>query len=173
MKRFAIVVFLLALAPPLFAMPNRQRTFRESCDEVWKAAVAVAKGNDYRIVSLSTEEHVISLVAGGVWGGERLVDLSLETGKEGCVASVQSRFSGLAHSDGPDLLARVGAELLARQVGITRDSKEFRRFQNCLESPTSNKKCEERFRKDVAKLKPRSTPPDGSDWWKISPPPAR
>jgi hypothetical protein len=175
MKTRAILCLAMLQVLPAFAMPNRQRDFRYPCEDVWKAAVAVAKTKDYRIVSLSAEERIVSLAAGGAWWGERMITLSLGEDKEGgCIATVQSRFSGLAHADGPDLLSRLGAEVLVEKSGLDKNSKEFRRYQDCLTSPKSNQKCEERFESDVAKMKKAQpqAPSDGAngDWWKNSKP---
>lgn len=173
MTRVGLLAFLLAHASITLAMSNRQRTFNRPCDAVWKAAVTVAKTQDYRVVSISREEQIISLSVGGVWSGERLVSISLAPGKEGgCTATVQSRFAGLAHSDGPDLLSRVSVELIGQE--IDRDSKEFRRFKSCVESPTSDSKCKARLQKDLAaksaKAKVESQPSPDKDWWHESPP---
>lgn len=146
--------YVLAVAVLLsahgFAMKNRQRIFPESCDFVWTSVVNVAKTQNYRIVSISNENKILSLSAGGVWNGERLISLSLAPGVEGgCTAVVQSRFSGLAHSDGPDLLSRIAIDLLAQKVD--RNSKAFKRYKNCLDAAyTSDSKCEEHLQKDVA-----------------------
>ena len=173
MNRIFLLLVLLAHSSISLALSNRHRAFNRPCDAVWKAAVTVAKTQDYRIVSISTEEQIISLAVGGALSGERLVSISLAPGKEGgCTATVQSRFSGLAHSDGPDLLSRVSVELIGQE--IDRDSKEFRRFKSCVESPTSDSKCEARLQKDLAaksakaKVEPQSSPDKG--WWQISPP---
>jgi hypothetical protein len=163
----AFLILILALSTSTFAMKNRQRSFPDSCDDVWTASLAVAKSQNYRIVSVSTEEHVISLSAGGAWGGERMISLSLENGKEfGCVVTVQSRFSGLAHSDGPDLLSRIGAELVTKN--LDGNSKAVRRYRDCIESFVSDSKCEERLRKDVAKASapaPKYPEPARGDYW--------
>jgi hypothetical protein len=56
--------WLLAIATlfdaQAFAAKNRQRSFPETCDQVWTAAVAVAKTESYRIVTISKEEQLIS-----------------------------------------------------------------------------------------------------------------
>lgn len=155
MKTMLLLACLATLGSQTFAMKNRQRSFRESCDTVWEAAVSVAKTHDYRIVSISKEDHVISVSVGGVWSGERLISLSLSPDPErGCLATVQSRFSGLAHSDAPDLLSRVAVALIARNIDP--QSKEFRRYQSCVESPTPDSKCEENLRKQLAKVPPET-----------------
>jgi hypothetical protein len=148
---FLTVAALVAFsAAQSLAMKNRQQTFLQPCEAVWKASVAVAKMEQYRVVSISTEEQIISVVVGGVWGGERIVSLSLATDNEGhCRATVQSRFSGLAHSDGPDFLARIRVELVGETM--RRDSKAFRRFEDCVEnSPTGYSKCEKRLRSQAS-----------------------
>jgi hypothetical protein len=143
---------MLVFLPPLsFAVKNREHNFSQPCAAVWSAAVTVAKSQDYRIISISTEEHILSLVVGGFWGGERVISISLAPGSErGCVVTAQSRFSGVAHSDGPDFLARVHVELLGAEVD--HDSKAFRKFRECLDGYNSNEaKCEEKFRERVAR----------------------
>ena len=168
MKRIAVVIALLLVAGQAVAMKNRERSFREPCSEVWDASVAVAKSHDYRIVTISREEQVISLVAGGAWNGERIITLALAEGKEfGCVATVQSRFSGWAHSDGPDLLSRVAVEILARHENI--DAKVIRRYRDCLASPTSTEKCEAKLRKEIAAASPNSPPNSPDKWWPTRP----
>jgi hypothetical protein len=172
-KRIAYLLALTALLDiQAVAMKNRQRIFPESCETVWAASVTVAKTQDYRIVSISKEEQVISLAAGGAWSGERMITLSLAPAAEkGCVATVQSRFSGLAHSDGPDLLGRILLELVGQTVD--RDSKPFRHFKDCVEnSPSSDAKCESRFRKAVARASNKtsaSSQQQKTDWWQNSP----
>jgi len=118
MKSILVPIFITCLAVQSLAMKSRKETFPQSCDLVWKATVIVAKSDQYRIVSISGEEQVISLVAGGVWWGERIMSLSLAPGLEGgCTVKVQSRYSGLQHSDGPDLLMRIHIELLGEELG--------------------------------------------------------
>jgi len=115
--RFAIF-FCVLLVTPSFASKPRAKTFSLPCDAVWTASVAVAKGKEYRIVSISKEDQVLSVAAGGWVSGERILSLSLSaTPQGGCTAVVQSRFSGLAHSDAPDLLMRIEAQTLATKVG--------------------------------------------------------
>lgn len=145
-----VLAVVALLGVQCFAMKNTKRTFTESCDSVWDSAVNVAKTQSYRIVSISKDDKILSLSAGGVWSGERLISLSLAPGNEGgCTANVQSRFSGLAHSDGPDLLSRIAAELIAQKVD--RNSQAFKRYKNCLDAPyTSDSKCEEHLQRDVA-----------------------
>lgn len=165
MKSAAYALVALALLNvPAFAMKNRQRNFLEPCPAVWTAAVAVAKSQQYRIVSINKEEQIISVAAGGVWSGERMLTLTLEPGPErGCLATVQSAFSGLAHSDAPDLLARVGVELIGQTVD--RDSKPFRKLKACVEdSYTSDSKCEQKFRK-------AQNLPEPKDSWQNTPKP--
>ena len=129
-----VSIFFLCLATPSIAMKSRHETFPQSCEAIWKTSVAVAKSDRYRIVSISREEQVISLVAGGAWWGERIISLSLAPGMEdGCTVRVQSRYSGLEHSDGPDLLMRIHVELIGEQLGL--DSKEFEKFKRCTEKP--------------------------------------
>ena len=69
MKMFVLATVLLFLALPTQAMKNRQVNVRESCDDVWLAAVAVAKTQDYRIISIASDERIISVAAGGIWLG--------------------------------------------------------------------------------------------------------
>jgi hypothetical protein len=180
MKAALTLLFLpvVFLPLPASAMKNRHVTFHQSCDDVWKAAVAVAKTQDYRIVSISREEQIISLDVGGILWGERVLSLNLAPGQEyGCTATVQSRYSGLEHHDAPDLLARIRLELVAGP--IDHDSKAYKRYRACLDDyNTDEKKCEERFRKDLAKEKgevqgqrPNNLPASVTDgWWKPAPP---
>jgi hypothetical protein len=177
MRSFLVVV-VVAATVPAFAMKNLRRSFPDTCDELWNAAMHVAKTQDYRIVTVDHEDKIISLVAGGVWGGERLMTLSLEPGEEGgCVATVQSRFSGVLHSDGPDLLARVSIEVL--KATVDPDSLAFRHFKKCMEwYGFSTTECEDRLQKEIAKQskktsKPKEKPPASAqdpgerDWWNV------
>jgi len=142
--------FVLIAASSSLAMKNSQRTFQKSCDVVWNAAVAVAKTQDYRIISISKEDQLISLSVGGVWSGERVISLTLSSGSEGCVGTVQSRFSGLAHSDGPELLSRIAVEMIAQT--LDRNSEEFRRYKRCVSAyNASETKCEDHLRRDLEK----------------------
>lgn len=70
------------------------------------------------------------MIAGDAWFEEFVITLSLSTGVEkGCLA-VQSRFSGLGHEDGLDLLSRSSIELLRSKVDP--DSKAFKRYRDCI-----------------------------------------
>lgn len=136
---------------PSWAMKNRFQDFPEPCELVWKAAMTIAKGQDYRLVSVVPEEKLISLSVGGFWSGERLISLTLAaTPERGCRVTVQSRFSGLAHSDGPDLLTRIRVQLVGDELG--RDSGDFQKFKRCAESGASPEpKCEQKFRERLAR----------------------
>ncbi|HSY92348.1 MAG TPA: hypothetical protein VK812_13305 [Candidatus Binatus sp.] len=148
-KLILVPIFLTCLASQSLAMKSRHETFPQTCEAVWNASVAVAKSEQYRIVSISKDEQVVSLIVGGVWAGERIISLSLAPGVEGgCTVTVQSRFSGLAHADGPDLLERVHMELLGARLG--RDSKAFEEYKLCLEHRTypdwgGKPKCAQNF----------------------------
>jgi hypothetical protein len=145
-----VLLFLLMLSVEARALKSRDRTFTQDCGSVWKAAVAVAKTEQYRIISVSKEEQIISVSAGGVWSGERIISLSLSSRSDhGCTATAQSRFSGLVHSDGPDLLRRVYIEVIAETAD--RDSKAFRRFKACMEGHGDERKCEDDFRKSLTR----------------------
>jgi hypothetical protein len=119
---------------------------------------------------VSKEEQIISLAAGGIWWGERLISLSLAAGVEhGCKATVQSRYSGLQHSDGPDLLGRIHVQLVGDDLG--RDSDAFLKFKNCVENSYSQEaKCEAKFRKRVATAQNKISPSDPPPMWNISKP---
>lgn len=179
MKVKGLFLLLLLLGAQAFALKSRQRTFAQNCDEIWKAAVEVAKSQDYRIIAISKEEQVISLTAGGFITGERIISLSLSSRNgDGCVATVQSRFSGLIHSDGPDLLRRIHVEVVGNSMD--RNSKAFRHFKACMEGPgTADTKCEERLRKELGKSETRvdsagALPALPEDWWKnINPTPVK
>jgi hypothetical protein len=147
----AASLFLILLIPvPSLAMKSRKETLPQSCDAVWKAAIAVAKTEQYRIISTSKEEHLISVAVGGVWAGERIISLSLTPdGDQRCIATVQSRFSGLAHSDGPDLLERVHVELVGETLG--QDSEAFRKYRKCVRD-SSPAKCDAKLRGEVAAM---------------------
>ncbi len=157
MKTVACLLLGLLLTAPALAVQNRRRNFSQSCDLVWTASVVVAKRQEYRIMSISKEEQIISLVAGGAWSGERVITVSLAPGIErGCTATVQSRFSGLAHSDGPDLLARISVEVIGQTAD--RNSKPFLRYKRCAEDSykPSISGCESRLRKELAKQELRA-----------------
>jgi hypothetical protein len=157
-KSILMLMFVACVTAQSLAMKSRKQTFPQSCDVVWKATVVVAKGDQYRIVSISGEEQVISLVAGGAFWGERILSLSLAAGPEGgCTVKVQSRFSGTAHSDGPDLLLRIHIRLLGEELGT--DSKTYQEFKACVEHGSypdwggGKPKCEELL---LHKLKAKS-----------------
>lgn len=174
------LLLLLLTALPAFGMKNLQHDFPDSCDVVWKAVITIAKTQDYRIITVDHEDRVVSLAGGGWLAGERLMTLSLESGQEyGCTATVQSRFSGLLHSDGPDLLARVSIEVIKGKIDP--ESKAFHHFTKCMAKGNaySVRECEQRLQKDIAKEKPQQTPqlskpasssqvqdPD-SRWWNV------
>lgn len=150
MLRRSLLLALLAAALPAAALKNRFEDFPQSCDDVWKAAVSVAKSQQYRILSISDQERVVSLAVGGFMAGERIISLTIAPAPErGCRASVQSRFSGLVHSDGPDLLGRIRVEVVGDELG--RETEAFEHFKHCVEmTDTSAAKCEEKFRQRVA-----------------------
>ena len=170
MKSSLLPIFIICLAAQSLAMKSRKETFAQPCDLVWKASVAVAKSEQYRIVSISREEQIISLAAGGAWWGERVISLSLAPAVEkGCTATVQSRYSGLEHKDGPDLLARIHLQLIAEEPGA--DSKAFQELKSCVESGGDypdwggggrKSKCEEKFRR---KLEAEKQKPDSAPLW--------
>lgn len=165
MRTIAALLTVLVCVPAV-AMKNRQRNFVEPCEVVWSAAVTVAKSQDYRIITISKEEQIISVAVGGFLAGERIITLTLAPDPErGCVATVQSRFSGLAHSDGPALLGRVRVELLGETMD--RKSKAFRDYKDCVDfSPRSDADCEKRLRRKVAK----GTAQMGDEsWWQLTP----
>ena len=171
MRYTALPLFLACVALPALAMKSHSETFPQPCDVIWKASIAVAKTQDYRIVSVSKEEQIISLAAGGAWWGERIISLSLAPGVEhGCTATVQSRYSGIQHSDGPDLLGRIHVQLVCDELG--RDSDAFVKFKNCVENSSSNEaKCEAKFRKRVAAASATNTPHhDATSLWNITNP---
>ncbi|HEV3511989.1 MAG TPA: hypothetical protein VGS05_09825 [Candidatus Sulfotelmatobacter sp.] len=142
------VIMLLAVSVPAFALKSRERTFPQDCDVVWKASMAVAKSEQYRIISVSKEEQIISLEVGGFIAGERIVSLNLSSlNGDGCTVAVQSKFSGLIHSDGPDLLRRIEVELVGNW--LDRESKAFRHFQNCMEFTKDESNCQKHLRKDL------------------------
>jgi hypothetical protein len=171
MKSILLATLIICLAAQSYAMKSRKQTFPQSCDAVWQASVAVAKSDQYRIISISREEQVLSLVAGGVWWGERIISLSLAPGIEkGCTATVQSRYSGLQHSDGPDLLMRLQVRLVTDELGS--DSRAFEEFKVCVEKPYTGRdlggdhgkwenepKCEAAFRQKLAAEKSQKADP--------------
>ena len=149
MKRLLLPIVIVCTALPSVAMKNRRETFPESCEVVWKAAIAVAKTQDYRIVSVAAEEQIISLSVGGAWWGERIISLSLASDGGGCTATVQSRYAGVQHSDAPELLGRIHVQLVGGEVD--QNSKAFRKFKNCHADYGSNEaKCEEKLRRTLA-----------------------
>lgn len=175
MKVKFLLFVLLLLNFQAFALKSRERTFAENCDVVWKASMAVAKSQEYRIVGVSKEEQIISLAVGGFMAGERIISLNLTSlNGDGCTVSVQSRFSGLIHSDGPDLLRRIELEIVGNS--LDRDSKAFKHFKDCLEWAKSEK-CEKRLREDLerdaAKASkpelPKDNTPSMEGWWKNAP----
>jgi hypothetical protein len=157
--------FLLFVSVQSFAMKNRLETFPQPCAAVWKASVAIGKTEQYRIISISREEQIMSLAAGGAWWGERIISLSLAPGGErGCTVTVQSRYSGLEHSDGPDLLARIHVQLLREELGV--DSAAFQKYKDCVGSPAvigNEAKCEVKLRRRLDADEPapavRADPP--------------
>ena len=163
MRSILLTMVIGCVAAQAFGMKNRHETFPQTCDAVWKTTVAVAKSQEYRIVSISSEEHVLSLVAGGAWFGERIISLSLAPGDEGgCTVTVQSRFSGLAHSDGPDLLVRIRIELVGEQLG--HGSKAYEEYKSCLEHGSypdwgGKSKCAERFQSKADAEKAQKSDP--------------
>lgn len=190
MKTVTTLTVALLLAVPAVAMKNQRENFLEPCDVVWKAAVAAAKTQDYRIISISSQDQILSLSVGGAWWGERIVSLSLAPGAErGCDATVQSRYSGLQHSDGPDLLARVHVQIVGAQIG--KDSDVFKRYKVCMKGYYSDdRKCYDKLKKTLpapsaappaptsAKSDPPAKQPNNlpepvtGDWWKPAAPPA-
>jgi len=165
MKTLATLFLLVCACVPSWALKNRRDNFPEACDVVWKAVLTVAKTQDYRIISVTSEEQIISLSVGGIWWGERIISLSLAPGTEhGCTATVQSRYSGVQHSDSHDLLSRIHVELIGNEVG--RDSKAFHKFKSCLSDYDGTEaKCEEKMRKTFADSTNNSDPRPDPTWW--------
>jgi hypothetical protein len=146
------VAVLSCCTLPSMAMKNRLQNYTEPCDAVWKATMSVAKSQDYRIISVCTEEQLVSLSVGGAWWGERIISLSLAPDAErGCVATVQSRYSGLLHSDAPVLVAPIHLSLIGLKSGA-RGQKVFQKLTRCIDSYNNDEsKCVEKFRETVAK----------------------
>lgn len=170
MRRLVFTLALLTcIATQSLAMKKKYETFPQSCAAVWNASVTVAKSERYRVVSISKEEQVISIAVGGAWWGERIVSLSLAVaGEQKCTVAVQSRYSGLIHSDAPDLLDRIHVELVGEFIG--RDSKAFHKFERCVEH-SSYRGCEEKLLRTAKD--PRAEDPHSSDppplWNKTKP----
>ena len=168
MKHALLLLVLACATVPSVAMKNRYESFDEPCDAIWKAAVAVSKTQDYRIISVSSAEQIISLAVGGAWWGERIISLSLAPGVErGCTVTVQSRYSGLQHSDAPDLLARIHIQLMS--LTVDHESKAFKKFKACIDGYNNNEtKCMENLRKAIAESAVVPPPhPDPPLWNKI------
>lgn len=142
MRSHLLLVLLLAcLAAQSLAMPNRQKLFSQPCSLVWKAAIAEVKAQQYRIVSISDEERMISVRAGGWWAGERHLSLSLaEVGETQCMVTAQSRFSGFGHHDGPDLLVRIGEELRRETENSQVQPPAKEHMQDWWQKPADEKK---------------------------------
>ena len=141
-------------ALPAFAMGTHKRTFAEDCDTVWQASMQVAKSSQYQIVSVSKEEHIISVQPGGFfWGGnlmgERTVTLSLEPAEHGCTATAKSHYSGIQHADDSDLLARVHVQLVGLEVGT--EVPPFGNTSGVENYNSSEPKCEAKLRRRLAK----------------------
>jgi hypothetical protein len=174
MRSIVLTVFIACLAAQSFAMKNRHETFSQPCDVVWKASMIVAKSEQYRVVSVSKEEQIISLAAGGAWWGERIISLNLAPGAEqGCIATVQSRYSGLEHSDGPDLLARIHVELIGEELGF--DSEPFQKFKRCMEDSHAHivgdePKCEAKLRRRLDDAPSKSALHPDAPLWNITKP---
>jgi hypothetical protein len=148
-RSISVSIFVvLLLSVQSLALKDKKETLPQSCDAVWKAAIAVAKTEQYRIISASKEEQFVSVAVGGFWGGERIISLSLASdGEERCIMTVQSRFSGMAHSDAEDLMERVHVEVVAEAVG--RDSVVFRKYKKCVRDSVAAK-CDVKLRPLVA-----------------------
>jgi hypothetical protein len=144
-RSISVAIFVvLLLCVQALALKDKKETLPQSCDVVWKAAIAVAKTEQYRIISASKEEQFISVAVGGFWGGERMISLSLASdGEQRCIMTVQSRFAGMAHSDAEDLLERVHMEVVAEAVG--RDSVAFRKYKKCVRDSVPAK-CDVKLR---------------------------
>lgn len=175
MRSILLTMFIACLAAQSFGLKNRHETFSQPCDVVWKASIVVAKSEQYRVVSVSKEEQIISLAAGGAWWGERIISLNLASGAEqGCIATVQSRYSGLEHSDGPDLLARIHVELIGEELGF--DSEPFQKFKHCVEDSQAHivgkePKCEAKLRRSgLDDASSKSAPRPDAAWWNIAKP---
>lgn len=169
MKVSCCTLLLFLVSVPSSAMKNRFQDFAEPCEVVWKAAMAVGKTQEYRLISVNTEERLMSLSVGGFWFGERLISLTVAPAPErGCRVTIQSRFSGLLHSDGPDILTRIRVQLIGDELG--RDSEAFQRFKRCAESGASSEaKCEDKLRERLAQ-KTSDNRSDSSNWWNIQKP---
>lgn len=139
---------------PQFPTDEITARFDGSCDAVWKAARSVAETPLYRVLSVD-QAKLMSLEIAGALAPE--LKLVLRSDGENCLATIKTlhcggfsdcRSAGLTLA-GPDLMARIGAEILAEQSD--RNSPAFQRYEQCVEgSYKSAPKCEKKLRRELA-----------------------
>lgn len=104
-KRFLLVFFLLTSTT--FAKTHEDY-FQAPCENVWTALRQVLMhSGKYGVLFMSNEDMTASYNIGGGLGGKRTNSVQLKPRGVGCTLSVQTAFTGLAHNDAGDFLARV------------------------------------------------------------------
>jgi hypothetical protein len=114
MKRFVLLVMLLAFAVPAFASTHRDN-FNVSCNELWRALKDTLKNSGkYGIISIDNAEMTASYNMGGNLMAKRTNSAVLNKKDNGasCELQIQTAYSGLVNDDAGDLKKRVTESLV-------------------------------------------------------------
>jgi len=108
--KYTLIVLVLALAAsPAFAKP-RTKTYRSSCERIWKVveSIPTGPGHPYSSSMLDDKRLKAQFVTGhGALTGKRTLYLTLSGTGDTCEVAVEGVFSGLAHNDKGDLFKRI------------------------------------------------------------------
>ncbi len=103
-----VLLVALGFAHSAYAKP-RTKVYPMPCDKVWNAVENLAdQKKAYTSSMLDDKRMKAEFVTGhGNWTGKRSLYLELSPGAEGCTASIEGVFSGIAHDDKGDLFKRL------------------------------------------------------------------
>jgi hypothetical protein len=113
MKRFVLMVTLLALAVPGFASTHKDM-YNVSCSALWSALKDTLRNSGkYGIIAIDNTEMTASYNIGGNLTGKRVNSAVLNSKDKGanCELQVQTAYSGLGNNDAGDLKKRIDESL--------------------------------------------------------------
>jgi len=113
MKRFVLVLLLLAIALPALASTHKE-PYNVPCSTLWSALKDTLRNSGkYGIIAIDSAEMTASYNIGGNLTGKRVNSaiLNSKDNGAGCEMQVQTAYSGLINNDAGDLKKRVDESL--------------------------------------------------------------
>jgi hypothetical protein len=113
MKRFLLLVLLLAIGVPAFASTHRDN-FNVPCNELWRALKDTLRNSGkYGIIAIDNSEMTASYNMGGNIMAKRVNSAVLNRKNNGasCELQIQTAYSGLVNNDAGDMKKRVEESL--------------------------------------------------------------